>query len=158
MSITCTRCGQSVKDENAVRINGKFYGQDCAANLMGMKSLPQWFKGGDYDKANAKHQENVEKLNAEYERRKALTAEYYQEWYKLTRFFNYANESDNEWLYNFAISILSQLGYDNIISYPNADTFDKYMDCGYGHDLLNNEPRRISTLSPKQQAILNKYI
>jgi len=157
MSIICNRCGQSVKDENAVRIYGKFYGQDCASTILGMKQMPQWFKGGDYDNAKAKHEVDMEKLNAEYERKKQLTADYYEEWYKLSYLLESTRHSNNEWLYNFVSSIINQLGYFNSLAYMDADTFEKYLKCPYC-TLLHNEPKRISSLSPKQLNILNKYL
>jgi hypothetical protein len=157
MSIICNRCGQSVKDENAVSISGKFYGQDCASTILGMKSMPNWFKGGDYDKAKEAHQVDIEKLNAEYERKKQLTADYYEEWYKLSYLLDCARHSNNEWLANFVSSVINQLGYFNSLAYMDADTFEKYLKCAYC-TLLHNEPRRISSLSPKQLNILNKYL
>jgi hypothetical protein len=155
---SCESCGQEIT--NIVMINGKSYGTTCALYVLGIKELPLWFNGGDWDEAKAKHEANLENNAKQFEEARAITSEFWSEWHTLSIIKQEAYNKHNDWLHDFMYSVMLQLGYTRSIPYmpttleeAENDPYHKYMIV-----YLNKRPKRISELSPKQLAIVNKYL
>lgn len=155
---TCDRCGQVITD--IVMINAKPYGTTCAQAVLGIKEFPFWFKGGDWDRAVKDH-EATKKHNAkQFEEARDITSEFWSEWHALSIIKQDAYNNHNYWLFNFIDSVMLQLGYTRSISnMPNTleeAENDPYYKSYIAY--LYKRPKRIIELSPKQLAIVNRYI
>lgn len=161
---SCTRCGQSL--EHPVFINGVAYGSDCARKVMGLKELPFWFNeksGEDFFVQKQKH-EDLQKANLErHEKSVEITRAAWNELYTLSKVYVNFIEQMNDWGMGFVSSIARQLGFHSLLlpeslfsTYDEAiSNWKEYMG---SFPYLNREPKRISDLSEKQQAVLNRYL
>lgn len=155
---TCTTCGQTINE--IVIIGGLPYGTTCALHKMGLKQFPSWFKGGDWDKAEKEH-ESARLNNAKkFAESRALTAEFWSEWHKLSTIKQEAYKKNNGWLYEFMDSVICQLGYtSSLCNMPS--TLEEAENDSYHKNCIvyiHQKPKRISELSAKQLAIINKYL
>lgn len=162
---TCSRCGQSL--QYPIFINGISYGTDCAAKVMGMKELPYWFNEKSKDDFFVQKQKHEDFKKANQERHALsveLTKDAWPEFYILSKVFVNFRNKQNDWGMNFISSIANQLGFGNCLHTKETlfATYDEailnwkeYMGT---FPYLTHKPKSISELSPKQQAILNKYL
>jgi hypothetical protein len=154
----CTACGQTITE--VVTIDGMPYGTTCAQNKLGIREFPNWFKGGDWNSQKEIFEITAEKNAQAFAEARMITAEFWEEWHKLSSIKDEAYKQHNDWLYEFVGSILTQLGYANsLCNMPSTleeaenNSYHKRFIC-----YLYKKPKRISQLSPKQLAILNKYL
>jgi hypothetical protein len=151
---TCTTCGQAINE--IVIIDSKPYGTTCAERKLGIKKLPSWFSGGDWDQAKKDRELfEVNRIN-EYNQAILITSEFWSEWHMLSNIYKKAYQQNNNFLSEFMSSIIRQLGYPcSLTEAPinfedakkNPNTF-----------LLYSTPKRYKELSPKQLAIIDKYL
>ncbi len=157
---TCTTCGQLINE--VVTIAGLPYGTTCAERILGIERLPSWFKGGDWDKAQKDRNQtlasNIESLNEQ----KAITSQSWEEWVALSIAYKKEYAKCNQWASNFLISVIHQLGYFTYIVNTNWSTMEEaeinWMPCDGSFPYLNKQPRKIDSLSEKQQSIISKFI
>jgi hypothetical protein len=156
----CSKCGQVINE--VVIINGKPFGTTCAQVELGIKQFPTWFKGGDWDKAKADYDANAAKQAVEHDERRVITSKAWAEWQALSIAKKDAYAKGNDWLVSFFSSIMEQLGYYTYIAETKWDTMEDaekgWQSASGSFPYLNNEPKKIETLSQKQQNILYKYL
>ena len=150
----CSRCGQVIK--NVAIIDGKPYGLDCAATILGLKEIPVWFKGGDYDTQKIDFDKKQAKYKKEFEDAKARIIEFWDDCKTLNKIYN----KGNNWVKDFVLSISKQLGL-NCIGVTYYDTAEehikktKYLSMSWRPQ---TNARHINTLSEKQLNILYKNL
>jgi hypothetical protein len=154
MNTTCTKCGQVINE--VVIIDGLPYGTTCAERVLGIKELPTWFKGGDWDKAKREREYfEVNRIN-EYSEAISITSEFWSEWHILSDIYKRAYYQNNNFLTDFMSNIIRQLGYPCSLSEAPIN----FEDAKKNPDtiLLRSKPKRYTELSPKQLSIINKYL
>ncbi len=159
LNCQCTKCGTSIK--NVIIINGKPYGTECATTVLGIKQLPSWFKGGDWDKAKIEQDANQNKIRADFEQRKIITSKHWNDFIRLSKASLKARREDNEWAVNFIDSIKGQAGFYTLT--VEGCVFDTMESAEIGwkdymgtFPYLQNEIKGLSGLSQKQIEILEK--
>ena len=156
----CTKCGTPIK--NIIMIEGKPYGTECATTVLGIRQLPSWFKGGDWNKAKAKYDLDAKKYATDLENALSKMNEYWDEWQMLSKIATRAYRMDNDWLHNFIVSIIEQLGYPNYLPTNDfktaSEAFANWKPYDGSFPVLYHQPRRISDLSEKQQYLITKNI
>lgn len=161
----CTDCGQAIK--TVVMIGGLPYGTTCAQNKLGIRQFPSWFSGGDWDAEKIKHDREVEEvqsdLRREYELSREFTSNAWNEWKLISSVHQIGYVNSNDWLCEFTCSILTRLGYSNVLC-SQYFKYEKFEDAERIENLdfsnfpyLRKEAKKIETLSDKQQSILHKY-
>lgn len=159
---TCTKCGQIINE--VVLIDGLPYGTTCAENKLGIRQFPSWFKGGDWNEAKFQHEKTQENLKVEFQKRRKITSDNWQEWLSLSRLYHVSYRNGNNYMADFTSSILSRLGYfgslGSEISKFNTmeDAEANYKEYMGTFPYLQRHPQRIESLSLKQLNILNKYL
>jgi hypothetical protein len=156
----CTKCLAHIK--NVIIIDNKPYGTECATTVLGIKRLPYWFVGGDWDKAKVKHDLDVTTSKNNTVKKLNEMDSYWNEWVSLSKAAHKAYRNNNEWVYDFITSIINQLGYPNTLSntsFKSAnEAFLSWRDCDGTFPLLGYTPKLISQLSDKQQQLINRNI
>ena len=89
-----------------------------------------------------------------------ITKDFWSEYLTLSRISKVAYLFGNEWGYKFSSSILHQLGYPNAMSNTDFDSMEEaeknWIQADGSFPYLYSEPKRISTLSVRQQQIISK--
>jgi len=134
--IQCCECGASLK--YPVTAFGKIYGSDCASRVFGIH-IPLGIKDAtplieNRDSLNANIQLHYDLFNQNIE------------WFKPVHVALTASRNNNEWEFEFLISILEQIG-----AYNFTDSYE----WGNPFYLTSFEPE---ILSSKQSFIFNKII
>lgn len=155
MSFTCSKCGQDVKDENGVLIRGKFYGPDCASRILGIASVPFWYKGGDFEVASDRHQASQNELQREYEARKKSMSENWGFIKSLSSAFQRARSMDNGFEINFLADMATRHGIqfakETAYQFEDFDSWDKA-------GKYQSDKFTACHLSEKQSAILKRLL
>jgi len=142
---------QTIK--NVAIIDGKPYGRDCAARVLGLKELPVWYTGGDYTEEKRKFDESQIKADAELEQAKANIIEFWDDCMALKR----VRDNGNDWVKNFVNSISRQLGL--ILGWSHYKTAEEHIK-NTPYLLMTWYPgsnaKHIDTLSEKQLNVLYK--
>jgi len=153
----CTTCGAGLV--HVVMIKGKPYGQDCAAALLGMRSLPAWFSTGDWDSAKAKYDVDQATLNAEFESRKNSVRENWDfikrisNAYHEARVYAYASGRD-DFRVNFLSDMANRFGLQFAKEVAHQyETADQYLANNKHFDAFI-----IPQLSIKQKDLLDKFL
>ena len=148
----CSRCGQAIK--NVSIVDGKPYGLDCASSVLGLKELPVWFKGGDYNIQKVVFDKRQAESKLEEKEAKERIFEFWDDIIELNRIYS----RGNEWVKNFILSISSQLGLNCIgcTYYKTAEEHVENTESILMSWFPNKNARHISTLSEKQLNLLRK--
>lgn len=164
--VCCTDCGQVIN--TVVIIGGLPYGTTCAQNKLGIRQFPSWFNGGDWDAEKIKHDREVEEvqsgLRREYELSREFTSNAWNEWKLISSVHQIGYVNSNDWLCQFACSILERLGYTHVLEsgyFKYEKLQDAEKDINFNHlyfPYLRKEAKKIETLSDKQKSILNRYM
>lgn len=155
----CAKCGTVIK--NIIIINNLPYGTECATTILGIKQLPSWFKGGDWDTAKLEHDKHMEQLNNDFERRRAITTKHWDNFIRLSRAMKGARVRGNQWEQNFISSIKTQAGFYTLTSEGcHFDTMEQaengWKEYMGGFPYLTNDINGIAALSSKQLDILER--
>lgn len=155
----CYKCGTSIK--NVITINGKHYGTECATGILGIKQLPNWFKGGDWDKAKLEKDAFDNKNRQKFEERRLITAKNWGDFIRLSKASLSARRRSNDFEINFIDSIRSQSGFYTLTI--EGCVFDTMEDAEKGwksymgsFPYLEQEINGISGLSERQIELLEK--
>jgi hypothetical protein len=145
----CTKCSAHIK--NVIIIDNQPYGTECATTVLGINSLPYWFKGGNWNEAKDKY--DADCVNQKQSQKETLLKmdEYWGEWVMLSKISRRAYSMQNDWLYSFMTSIINQLGYPNALVTTEFNTateaFDNWKPYNGTFPMIYNQPKRISELS-----------
>jgi hypothetical protein len=156
---TCSTCGQVINE--VIFISGKPYGTTCAERVLGIKNLPSWFKGGNWDEAKIKHEKSQEEMNMVFDLAKKNTSEFWGEWLKISKVYHEARKNGNEWVASFAYSVCGQLGYYSVLPTVEFKTMEEASENWKPYlgtfPILHKKPKSITSLSHKQLSIISKY-
>ncbi len=159
LNCQCTKCGTSIK--NVIIIDGKPYGTECATTVLGIKQLPSWFKGGDWNKAKSEQETKESQNKIDFEQRRIITSKNWADFIRLSKASLVARKRDNDFEINFIDSIKSQAGFFTLTS--EGYKFDTMEEAEKGwkeymgsFPYLGAEIKGISGLSEKQIDILEK--
>ena len=145
-------------------INGKPYGTTCAESELGVR-LPKNFSG-DYNKYAEKQAANHKAQVADFERRKEITREFWDDMILLNKAMINARRKSGDWESNFVSSVASQSGLR--VLYIPEENMKPTMDETYAEENWNqatggstrtyyeSEPKGLSSLSERQLEILNR--
>ena len=154
----CTKCGAHIK--NIIIIDNKPYGTECATTVLGIRKLPHWFKGGNWNKAKESYDTLVVDQKLALKRQMVMMDEYWGEWVLISRIYQRAHSCGNDWLVNFSKSILDQLGYGNSLNefhYNSAtEAYNNWKPYNGSFPFLYHRPKHIDELSPKQQELIRR--
>lgn len=156
----CSKCGQGIK--NIVMINNKPYGPDCALVVLGMKSFPVWFKGGDWDKAKIDWDQKTIADKAMWEKYMEYTEGGWGQWIELSKAARKAYAKGDDWACSFMSSILNQLGYSQILPTTQWETMEEarsnWRSAHGDFPIVTREVGKVEDLSPKQLQIVKKIL
>lgn len=157
----CSRCGAGLI--NIVIIDGKVYGTECAASVLGLKELPSWFKGGDWTKASEEHRKDEEQRAEEFKIVRERTSKYWSEFIRLSKAYYNARVRGNEFGTSFISSISQQAGFPNLACEKTSffETFEeaeKNWNMNYmgSFPYIYRDIKGLSGLSAKQISLLEK--
>lgn len=155
----CSKCGTVIK--NVIMIQGKPYGTECATTVLGIKQLPSWFKGGDWDKAKLDNEALNEQNKIDFEQRRLITSKNWNDFIRLSKASLSARKRGNDFETNFIDSIKSQAGFYTLT--VEGCVFDTMEDAEKGwkgymgtFPYLAREIKGISGLSDRQIQLLEK--
>ncbi len=159
LNCQCTKCGTSIK--NVIIINGKPYGTECASAILGIKQLPTWFKGGDWDKAKLEQDALDEKNRIAFQEAKIITSKNWNDFIRLSKASVKARNRDNDWEINFINSLSEQAGFYTLTvggcKFETMEEAEKGWFDGLGSfPYLYSEIKGIDGLSQKQIELLEK--
>jgi hypothetical protein len=155
----CTKCGTTIK--NIILIGGKPYGTECAETVLGIKQLPSWFKGGDWDKAKAEQEKKTETLKVDFQNRREITRKNWADFIRLSKAQLSARRRNNDWEANFISSLKGQCGFYTLTvegcKFETMEDAEKHWNSAFGtFPYLSKEIKGISALSEKQINLLEK--
>jgi hypothetical protein len=156
MSFQCTRCGADVKDENGVLIAGKYYGPDCAARLLGLKSLPDWFRAGDWEIQLGKRNQIDASIRAQRQVREVKMEANWPLIHSISVAYHNARITGREWEISFLGSIATRLGMQ--FCKETAYLYNSFQEFISNDRNFPDEVSDLSTLSEKQRDVLNRII
>ena len=155
---TCTKCGAHIT--NIILIDGLPYGSDCAETVLGIKQLPSWFKGGDWDKAKAENDKFQLERAEQFKLVREYTRKHWNDFMRLSIALKKARSYDNVWEINFISSLSEQAGFNNLTSATEYSTMDeaeknwKFYNGSFPY--LYNDIKGLSALSDKQINIFER--
>lgn len=142
-------------------IDNKPYGTECATTVLGIKQLPSWFKGGDWNKAKLEYDKQAEKNRLHLEERRRITAKHWPDFIRLSKAHLKARVNDNDWGTGFIESIKSQAGFYTLTvegcKFATMEEAEKGWNAAFGSfPYLERDIKGIAGLSDKQINILER--